>query len=159
MRNAKKRVVDLVSDEFDYIQKQERTNLELVDVEFVKEGKNRFLRVYIDKEGGVSLDDCEQISRALNNRLDKLDPIEEAYMLEVSSAGIERPLKKLEDFERFKGKLVQIKLYFPINSTKIIEGESLGVINEEINVKDLNSQEVIKLTIDKVASAKILFRF
>ena len=72
--------------------------LELVDLEFVKEGANWYLRVYIDKEGGVSIDDCEAVSRALEAKLDEKDPIEQAYVLEVSSPGIDRPLKKDADF-------------------------------------------------------------
>ena len=85
--------------------------LELVDLEFVKEGANWYLRVYIDKEGGVSIDDCEAVSRALEAKLDEKDPIEQAYVLEVSSPGIDRPLKKDADFIRFQGEIIDVKLY------------------------------------------------
>ena len=73
---------------------------EIVDVEYVKEGPNKYLRVYVDKEGGVTIDDCEYVSRSLEKMLDEKDFIEEAYILEVSSPGIDRPLKKKEDFEK-----------------------------------------------------------
>ena len=78
--------------------------LELVDLEFVKEGANWYLRVYIDKEGGVSIDDCEAVSRALEAKLDETDPIEQAYVLEVSSPGIDRPLKKGCGFHQIPGR-------------------------------------------------------
>ena len=76
----------------------EANGLELVDLEFVKEGVNWYLRVYIDKDGGVNIDDCELVSRALEAKLDEIDPIEQAYILEVSSPGIDRPLKIEADF-------------------------------------------------------------
>ena len=75
--------------------------LELVDLEFVKEGVNWYLRVYIDKDSGVNIDDCEAVSRALEVKLDEKDPIEQAYILEVSSPGIDRPLKKDADFVKY----------------------------------------------------------
>ena len=84
---------------------------EIVDVEFVKEGGNRFLRAYIDKPDGITVDDCETISRALGARLDEEDFIEESYILEVSSPGLGRPLKKEKDFARSLGKEVDVKLY------------------------------------------------
>ncbi len=84
---------------------------ELWDVEFVKEGGHRFLRVYIDKQGGVQLSDCEAVSRALDPILDERDPIAESYTFEVSSAGAERALKRPSDFERFIGHLIEVRLY------------------------------------------------
>ena len=82
----------------------EEYGVELVDVEYVKEGAEWYLRLYIDKENGaVELDDCENMSRTIGDLLDKKDPIEQAYRLEVSSPGIERPLKRMKDFVRFKG--------------------------------------------------------
>lgn len=95
---------------------------ELVDVEYVKEGPNKYLRVYIDKEGGVSIDDCENVSRSLEKQLDEKDFIEEAYILEVSSPGIDRPLKKKEDFEKYKGEIVDVKLYKAFNGKKEYQG-------------------------------------
>ena len=95
-------------------------NFELVDVEYVKEGTNWYLRVFIDKEGGITIDDCELVSRALEKILDKEDPIKNSYILEVSSPGLDRPLKKDSDFEKYKGRIVDIKLYKPFNKKKRI---------------------------------------
>ncbi len=159
MKGKKVRVVDLVENLFQKLAKKELADYELVDVAFVKEGKHRYLRVFIDKENGVSIDDCTKVSQALNNLIDKEDPVEENYILEVSSPGIERPLKKEKDFKRFKGKLVQVKLYFPINGIKLIEGILEGFENGEVLVRDENTNEVIAIAFDKIASSKLLFRF
>lgn len=88
------------------------------DVEYVKEAGTWFLRVYIDKDGGVDINDCEAVSRALSDRLDELDPIEGSYTLEISSAGIDRVLKKPEHFARFLGAEVEVKLYRPVEGRK-----------------------------------------
>lgn len=117
-------------------------NFELVDVEFVKEGQNWFLRIYADKEGGIFIDDCELISRALEKLLDENDPIEQAYILEVSSPGLDRPLKKERDFEKYKGETVDIKLYKPFNGKKAYEGELVGLIDGNIVIKDENDEEI-----------------
>lgn len=159
VKAKKKRVVDVVAEEFDKMIASEKLEYELVDVEFVKEGAIRFLRVYIDKEGGVDLNDCEKVSRYLNATLDKLDPIEENYMLEVSSAGIERPLKKEKDFIRFAGKLIQIKLFYPIDAMKTIEGILGGFEDGEVIITEENSKKIYRITMDKISNAKLLFRF
>lgn len=91
---------------------------ELDEVEYVKEYGNMVLTLYIDSENGVTIDDCEKVSRAIDPILDENDPIEEAYYLSVSSIGIDRPLKKDKDFERNMGKKLQVKLYAPINKKK-----------------------------------------
>ncbi|MCK8058799.1 MULTISPECIES: ribosome maturation factor RimP [unclassified Fusibacter] len=162
MKGKKVRVVDLVADTFKKLAQSELEKYELVDVEFVKEGKHRYLRVYIDTidpNEGVSIDDCKIVSQQLNQKLDALDPIEEEYILEVSSPGIERPLKKEEDFIKFAEKLAQIKLYFPINGSKIIEGILKGVQDGEVLIEDERNNEVISIPKDKIAAAKLLFRF
>lgn len=92
--------------------------LEIWDVEFVKEAGTRFLRVYIDKAEGVSVQDCEDFSRALDPVLDEADPIPDSYVFEVSSAGAERVLKRPGDFERFLGSDVAVKLYQPVDGSK-----------------------------------------
>ena len=92
------------------------------DVEFVKEAGTRFLRVYIDKADGVSIQDCESFSRALDPILDEADPIPESYTFEVSSAGAERVLKRPSDFERFLGSDVSVKLYQPVDGSKQFVG-------------------------------------
>ena len=96
----------------------ESGNYDLWDVEYVKEGSENYLRVYVDKEGGIMLDDCVLISRALEERLDAEDFIEDEYILEVSSPGLTRKLKKESDYERSIGKLLHIKLYKAENGAK-----------------------------------------
>ncbi len=114
----------------------EEKGLELVDVEFVKEGANWYLRIYIDKDGGVSIDDCEGVSRALEAKLDETDPIEQAYILEVSSPGIDRPLKKDADFVKFKGEIIDVKLYKPLDGKKQYQGKLLGLQDGVISLEE-----------------------
>lgn len=109
--------------------------LELVDLEFVKEGANWYLRVYIDKEGGVSIDDCEAVSRALEAKLDEADPIAQAYILEVSSPGIDRPLKKDADFVKYRGEIVDVKLYQPKEGAKQHQGRLLGLEDGVLSIE------------------------
>lgn len=100
----------------------EENQFELVDVEYVKEGGNWYLRAYIDKPGGITIDDCELVSRALSDLMDKEDFIEESYILEVSSPGLLRPLKKDKDFERNMGKAVEIRCFKMIEKKKEFVG-------------------------------------
>ena len=102
----------------------ERAGCTLWDVEYIKEAGSWFLRVYIDKEGGVSIDDCETVSRPLSDLLDEHDPIEGSYTFEVSSAGADRALKKPEHFEQFQGSEVEVRLYRPREGRK----EFVGVL-------------------------------
>ncbi len=95
---------------------------ELVDVEYVKEGSTWYLRTYIDKPGGISIDDCEVVSRRLSDILDEKDYIDEAYIMEVSSPGLGRPLKKEKDFKRSLGQEVDIRTYRMINKQKEFTG-------------------------------------
>lgn len=118
----------------------ERLAYELVDVEFLKEGANWYLRVYIDKPGGITLDDCQAVSEELSDKLDEADPITQSYILEVSSPGLERPLKKESDFVRYKGERVEVKLFQPINGAKVFEGELLGLADGIISIKQDNGQ-------------------
>ncbi len=94
----------------------------LWDVEYVKEAGNRYLRVFIDREGGVSIDDCERISRRLDPVLDEADPIAESYIFEVGSAGADRELKRPGDFAKFMGSEVELKLYRPVKGSKRFVG-------------------------------------
>ncbi|MEA3423927.1 MAG: ribosome maturation factor RimP [Bacillota bacterium] len=137
----------------------EEKNYELVDIEFVKEGPHRYLRVYIDKEGGVSLDDCQAVSTFLNQRLDEIDPIEENYYLEVSSPGIERALKKDSDFIKFKGKKIKIKLYQTINGQKTIIGILVDYVDKQIIVDSEQVENNIVIPRDKAASVKLIAEF
>jgi len=128
-------------------------DMELVDVEFVKEGQHRYLRVFIDKgEEKISLEDCKLVSDHLNQQIDELDPIKENYFLEISSPGLERPLKKPKDYERNQGKEVQAKLYSPVNGRKIVEGILLGL--EDNNVSIDIGDEVVVVPKDKISIIK-----
>ncbi len=100
----------------------EEHSFELVDVEYVKEAGNWYLRAYIDKKGGINIDDCELISRALSDMLDEQDFIEEAYILEVSSPGLGRPLKKDKDLQRSIGEEVEVRTYRAIEKQKEFTG-------------------------------------
>ncbi|HJB33844.1 MAG TPA: ribosome maturation factor RimP, partial [Candidatus Blautia merdipullorum] len=100
----------------------EKYGFELVDVEYVKEGSSFYLRAYIDKPGGITVDDCETVSREFSDKLDEADFIEEAYIMEVSSPGLGRPLKKEKDFKRSIGKEVEIRTYRPIDREKEFYG-------------------------------------
>ena len=100
----------------------EKYGFELVDVEYVKEGSSFYLRAYIDKPGGITVDDCETVSREFSDKLDEADFMEEAYIMEVSSPGLGRPLKKEKDFKRSIGKEVEIRTYRPIDREKEFYG-------------------------------------
>ena len=115
----------------------EAEGCELWDVEYVKEAGAWYLRVYIDKAGGVSIDDCEAVSRALDPVLDEADPIPTSYIFEVSSAGVERELKRPRDFEKFLGSQVEVRHYQPVEGAKAhtgtLRGYADGAVTIEIN--------------------------
>lgn len=125
--------------------------LEIWDIEYVKEAGTRFLRVYIDKADGVSIQDCEAFSRALDPILDEADPIPDSYTFEVSSAGAERVLKRPGDFERFLGSDVEVKLYSPLNGSKIYVGVLKSYEDGAVTI-DQNGKE---LKFDKSAVAQV----
>lgn len=108
---------------------------EIWNVEYVKETGAWYLRVYLDKDGGVSIDDCEAVSRALDPILDEADPIPTSYIFEVSSAGAERELKRPSDFERFTGETVEVKHYQPIDGAKSHVGVLLGYDNGTVTIE------------------------
>lgn len=112
----------------------EEFGCELWDVEYVREAGAWFLRVYIDKENGVDILDCENVSRKLSDMLDEADPIEGSYTLEVSSAGAERPLKRPGDFEKFMGSPVTVKLYKAQNGRKEFAGVLAGYDNGDVTI-------------------------
>lgn len=136
-------------------------NLELVDIEFVKEGKNRFLRVFIDSPEGVDLDTCAVVSEKLSEALDEKDPIKEAYFLEVSSAGAERPLKKYEDFVKSVGKDVHLTTYEPIFGSKVFEGklEKVSSDNVVLVIKNKTKEDHVTLPFEKIASSRLAVIF
>lgn len=134
------------------------TEIELWDVEYVKEGSEFYLRVYIDKPGGITIDDCVEVNRALNPKLDEEDFVEEAYTLEVSSPGLTRKLKKDRDFEKSIGKLVHIKLYKAESGSKEFIGRLVSFNDEVVVIKsdDGDGQET-SLDRNNVSSARLEF--
>ncbi len=107
---------------------------QLWDVEYVREAGQWYLRVYIDKEDGIAIEDCEKISRALDPILDEKDLIADSYIFEVSSAGLERSLKKPEHFQRFIGETVEVKLYKQLDGSKVFSGRLLGYDNGDVTI-------------------------
>lgn len=134
--------------------------LELVDVQFNKEGGVWFLRVFIDKsEGSVNTEDCAKVNSKISKYLDELDPIEQQYFLEVSSPGIERPLRKPEDFSRFQGHLVRVNTYSKINGRKVFVGILEGLQDDILKLIDEDTDELIELPFDSVANVKLSIKF
>ncbi len=121
----------------------EANNFELVDVEYVKEAGTWYLRAYIDKEGGIAIDDCELVSRALSEKLDELDFIEDSYILEVSSPGLGRPLKKDKDFNRNLGNEVEVRLYKAINKQKEFVGILTAFDKDTVTIEQEDGEEII----------------
>ena len=130
---------------------------ELWDVEYVREGSEYFLRLYLDKEGGVDIDDCEAISRALDPILDEKDPIPGSYHFEVCSAGLERPLRRPKDFEQFLGAPVTVKLYRPYNGLKEIPGVLRGYEDGKVTVEA--GKETITFEKSQVALVRLRVEF
>lgn len=137
-------------------------NLELVDVEFVKEGRNYFLRVYVDTpQGGIDIDQCAQVSERLSIILDEKDPIEQNYYLEVSSPGAERPLKKEEDFVKSIGKYIYVKTYEPVKDMKEFHGYLTAYTEQGLEMEVRIKTRKINVQIDKekVAQARLAIDF
>jgi len=129
----------------------------LWDVEYVREGAERYLRIYIDKEGGIDIDDCEKIHRAIDPILDEKDPIAESYHFEVCSAGIERALKRPGDFARFMDSPVLVKLYRPRNGLKEIPGILRGYEDGKVTVEA--GKEMITFEKSEVALVRLRVEF
>ncbi|GBG54831.1 ribosome maturation factor RimP [Sporomusaceae bacterium FL31] len=128
----------------------DNTNIELVDVEYVKE-RDWYLRVFLDKDGGIEIEDCQWLSEQLENKLDELDPIKDSYYLEVSSPGLDRALKKDKDFSRHIGDMIEINTYAPINGQKILVGKLSGLVDNNIQI-DVDG---IEMTIPKDKAAQV----
>jgi len=131
--------------------------MELVDLEYRKEGARWTLRLFIDKEGGVTVDDCARISRELGDLLDVKDVIPQAYVLEVSSPGLNRRIRKKEDFSRFAGQKVQLWLLSPKDGRRKIMGELVGVEGEEVVVTATDGRFSVPLT--DIAKAHLIYEF
>lgn len=136
----------------------EQAGCELVDVEFVKEGAHWYLRVYIDKEAGISLEDCEAVNGPINAMLDEQDPIEQAYFLEVSSPGLERPLKTVRDYEKAAGQTVELRFYKPIEGTRQTEGILRSFIGNMVTV-ELASGQTVSFPVTDIAKINRKFEF
>ena len=136
----------------------EQNQFELVDVEYVKEGGTWYLRAYIDKPGGITVDDCEVVSRALSDLLDKHDFIEDAYVLEVSSPGLGRPLKKEKDFARSIGEEVDVRTFRAISHQKEFTGILRDYDKEKI-VLEMEDQELLEIARADIELIRLSFVF
>ena len=150
------KVVDIVKDLAEPLVKTEGLNL--VDVDYQKEGSDWILRVFIENlDGELTLEHCENVSKLLSSELDRKDPIDKHYILEVSSPGIERPLKKKEDFIRFKGELIEVKTYAAIEGKKEFRGKLIDFKDKTVIVDD--KKGVIEIPFNKIAHANLTFDF
>lgn len=132
-------------------------SLDLVDVEYKKSGKTWILRVFIDKDQGVTVDDCQTISRQIEDMIEIEDLIANPFMLEISSPGLDRPLKREKDFVKYRGKRVEVKTFSPIESQKHFKGV-IGDCKEK--VLHLNRNDgLVKISMDQIAQAKLIIEF
>ncbi|MBQ8184768.1 MAG: ribosome maturation factor RimP [Lachnospiraceae bacterium] len=134
----------------------EQNQFELVDVEYVKEGGTWYLRAYIDKPGGITVDDCEVVNRALSDLLDEKDFIDESYILEVSSPGLGRPLKKEKDFIRSMGEEIEIRTYRAVNKQKEFRGILTAYDKETVTIQQ---EDETSLTLERAEIALIRLAF
>ena len=135
----------------------EQHHYELVDIEYKKEGSHWYLRIYIDKEGGVTIDDCQLVSEKVSSLLDEKDPIPQSYFLEVSSPGLDRILKKPSDFERYQGSKVDVSLYKGVDGDKKFTGELMGWEDDKLLIRANN--EVLSFTRNEVAVVRLAVEF
>lgn len=152
---SRNRVADLVGELV--AGPAEQLGLEVVDVDYVKEGAHWFLRIFIDKPGGVTLDDCQAFSRLIDPMLDEADPVPHAYHLQVSSPGLDRPLKKEADFHRFAGRLVKISTFGQLAGSKKFTGRLLGMEGQEVLLETEGG--VVRLPWQQIASTRLVPEF
>lgn len=136
----------------------EELNFELVDVEYVKEGSSYYLRAYIDKEGGITVDDCETVSRRMSGLLDEQDYIEESYIFEVSSPGLGRPLKKEKDYARSMGKELEIRTYQAVNRKKEFYGILKAYDADTVTI-ELEDETELTFAKPQIALIRLAFDF
>lgn len=136
----------------------EENGCELWDVEYVREAGQWYLRLYLDKEGGVNILDCEAVSRKVSDLLDEADPIESSYVFEVSSAGAERPLKRPGDFERFMGSAVLVKTYKPKDGRKEFAGTLVGFEDGAV-LLDMGTGEPLRFEKSEIALVRLRVEF
>lgn len=132
-------------------------DIELVDIQYTKEGGRWFLRIFIDQPGGIGLDDCQRVSEYIDPLLDEHDPVPHAYTLEVSSPGIERPLKKPADFERFTGRRISLSTYVPVEGKRKHKGTLVAASNYSLTLDADGSSIVIPM--EQVASARLVAEY
>lgn len=135
----------------------EENGFELVDVEYVKEGSDYYLRVYADKEGGINIDDCVMISRSLEGKLDAADRMTDPYILEVSSPGLTRPLKKEKDFKRNLGKKVEVKLYRAVDGCKEFEAMLVGYGDSTLTLQKDGKEEPEEFSKNDISMIRLAF--
>lgn len=135
----------------------EELGLELVDLEFVKEFGSNFLRIYIDKPGGISLDDCQEVSEKVSEFLDEKDPIKDHYYLEVSSPGLDRPLKNDKDLKRNMGEEIEISLYQNLDGKKKYDGHLIGFDDENLEIESNNNKIVLPRELISLIKLKVNF--
>lgn len=136
----------------------DKYQFELVDVEYVKEGGTWYLRAYIDKEGGITVDDCELVSREANELLDEQDYIEDSYIFEVSSPGLGRPLKKEKDYIRSMGKELEIRTYRAVNKQKEFYGILKAYDDKTVTIENQDGEEILFQKSD-IALIRLAFDF
>ena len=153
------RVKDLLSDFL------KENDFELFDLEYIKEGSNFVLRIYIDKinpgdeeNSFISTDDCQLVSNFISEKLDNLDFLDKQYYLEVSSPGLDRPLRSEGDYEKYKGRQIEISLYKPLNGQKLISGELVSLKDEIITVLD-EKKKTIEIPITQAAIVRLAVIF
>lgn len=141
----------------------EADNFELVDIEFVKEGKSWYLRVFVDKENGINIEECALISDKLSEKLDECDPdpIPQAYYLEVSSPGAERPLKNEKDYERALNKYIHVSLYQQFAGVKVFEGTMTELSESYLKLEymDKTRKKEVEIPREKIAKARLAIKF
>lgn len=152
---AKSRVVTAVEELITPV--LDEMGIELVDVVYIKEGGRWFLRIFIDQPGGIGLDDCQRVSERIDPLLDEHDPVPHSYALEVSSPGIERPLKKLADFERFTGRKISINTFVPVEGGRRFKGVLVAASNHSVTLEADGNSVVIPM--EQVASARLVAEF
>lgn len=152
---SKNKILETVENLFKPLEGSD--GLELVDIEFVKEGESHYLRVYIDKPEGITLDDCQRVNDELSLALDRDDPIPLSYFLEVSSPGLTRPLKKEADYQRFTGREVKIKTFAPLEGQKVFKGVLKGLNQEMVLIE--TDQGIKEIPLEKISKANLVFEF
>jgi len=160
---SRKKITELVPELLESFLKENR--YELFNIEYIKEGKDWYLRIYIDKMPGedgseqtVGIDDCEKVSRFISDRLDEADLIERNYFLEVSSPGLDRPLLRDQDFEKYRGRIVDVFLYKALNGSKSITGVLEGLSGDLLLIKD-EKGKTLEIPRDKIAKTKLAVIF